>query len=185
MGMPSLNSKNEIFMHEKLSEEGYELRKTGPRGEGIFATRTFVVGEIIMIGYILEVLSSNDSHASQIGENKFIRHGGCIKKVNHSCEPNCGIKINISGAHDVIARKVITSNEELTLDYAMRNYRIEYFPGQCLCGAPNCRGKITGWKDLPKERKKIYAGFIAPYLLELDKKYAQEAARVHENLTTI
>ncbi len=168
-------------MHEKLND-GYELRKTGPRGEGIFSTHTFGIGETIMIGHILERLSRNDSHASQVGENEFIRHGGVIKKINHSCEPNCGIKINASGAHDVIARKVITPDEELTLDYAMRNYRIEYFPGQCLCGATNCRGKITGWKDLPKERKQAYAGFIVPYLLELDKKHARETTQIHASL---
>ncbi|VFN07818.1 MAG: hypothetical protein BECKG1743E_GA0114224_113062 [Candidatus Kentron sp. G] len=71
----------------------------------------------------------------------------------------------------MIARKAITAGEELTTDYAMRNYRIEHFPERCLCGASNCRGRITGWKDLPEKRKQEYAGFFVPYLLELDKKY--------------
>jgi len=153
---------------------GCELRKTANKGEGIFATRDFSPNEIIMVGRILERLNGNDSHAAQIGKNEFVRHSGIIHKINHCCEPNCGIHLNETGAHDVIARKAISAGEELLLDYAMRNYCIEYFPKQCLCGAPNCRGQITGWKNLPEQRKQEYAGFVAPYLLEVDKKSASE-----------
>ncbi|HCA26376.1 MAG TPA: SET domain-containing protein-lysine N-methyltransferase, partial [Betaproteobacteria bacterium] len=92
-------------------------------------------------------------------------------KVNHSCDPNCGIKINNTGAHDFVAIRAVAVNEEITFDYAMRNYDIDYFPKQCLCGSAICRGSITGWKDLPDERKKAYGGFVAPYLLELDAKH--------------
>ena len=52
----------------------------------------------------------------------------------------------------------------------MRNYAIEHFPGGCLCGADNCRGAVTGWKDLPAERKADYEGLVAPYLLEIDRE---------------
>jgi hypothetical protein len=56
----------------------------------------------------------------------------------------------------------------------MRNYGIDYFPKQCMCGSEKCRGIITGWKGLPSEKKKEYEGFVAPYLLELDVKYSSE-----------
>nr|VFK30772.1 MAG: hypothetical protein BECKMB1821I_GA0114274_10186 [Candidatus Kentron sp. MB]VFK75227.1 MAG: hypothetical protein BECKMB1821H_GA0114242_10186 [Candidatus Kentron sp. MB] len=155
--------------------DGYELKTTGNRGEGVFATRDFVPGETIMVGRILKRFAENNSHAAQIGENEFVLHSGIIHKINHSCEPNCGIRVNETGAHDVIVRKPIATGEELTIDYAMRNYRIEFFPERCLCGAPNCRGRITGWKDLPEARKREYQGFVASYLLELDKKYEHQA----------
>ena len=50
----------------------------------------------------------------------------------------------------------------------MRNYSVDYFGEQCRCGSTQCRGKITGWKDLPEQKKQEYQGFIAPYLLEMD-----------------
>ncbi len=53
----------------------------------------------------------------------------------------------------------------------MRNYGVDFFPPKCMCGAKDCRGVITGWKDLPENKKKEYAGFVAPYLLELDAKH--------------
>ncbi len=135
-------------------KDGFELRKSSGKGEGIFATKSFKVGDIVMVGVIKEVLNGNDSHASQIGENEYVLHAGLISKVNHSCDPNCGIRVNETGAHDFVAIRNISINEEITFDYAMRNYGVDYFPKQCMCGSKRCRGRITGWKDLPDEKKK-------------------------------
>lgn len=155
-------------------DTGYKLTETPGRGVGVFATKDFQVGDIVMVGRILEYLDGNNSHAAQIGENTFVRHEGIIHKLNHCCEPNCGISVNETGAHDVIVYKPISAGDELLVDYAMRNYRIEHFPEKCLCRAASCRGQITGWKDLPDSLKREYLGFIAPYLLEMDRKYESQ-----------
>ncbi|VAW83468.1 hypothetical protein MNBD_GAMMA16-310 [hydrothermal vent metagenome] len=147
---------------------GFELRTTPKKGEGIFATKSFKIGEIVMIGAIEKMLNGNHSHASQISKNEYVLHAGLITKVNHSCGPNCGISVNETGAHDYVAIKDISANEEITFDYAMRNYRIDYFPVKCMCGSKICRGNVTGWQDLSNEKKKEYEGLVAPYLLELD-----------------
>ena len=55
-----------------------------------------------MVGVIKEALNGNHSHASQIGENEYVLHAGLITKVNHSCDPNCGIRVNETGAHDFV-----------------------------------------------------------------------------------
>lgn len=150
--------------------KGFELQITPGKGEGVFATRSFQRGETVMIGVIQEILDGNHSHASQIGENQYVLHGGLISKVNHSCDPNCGIHVNETDAHDFVAMREIFPAEEITFDYAMRNYSINHFDCLCQCGGKNCRARITGWKDLPEAIKKKYVGFIAPYLLDLDRK---------------
>ena len=149
---------------------GFEMRSTTAKGEGVFTTRLFKAGETVMVGVIEKRLSKNHSHASQLGEHEYALHAGLISKFNHSCNPNCGIRLNANGGHDFIAMRDIEPNEEATFDYAMRNYSIDYFPGRCTCGEEVCRGEITGWRDLPQERKDQYAGFVAPYLLEMDAK---------------
>lgn len=150
---------------------GYELRESIGKGEGIFATLRFLRGDTVMIGTIKkDNINGNHSHASQMGEFRYALHGGRITKVNHSCNPNCGIKLNVAGAHDFVAMRTIEIGEEITFDYAMRNYTIEYFPYECGCGSEQCRGSITGWKDLPAKFKLKYEGFVAPYLVELDRK---------------
>ncbi len=150
---------------------GYELLDCKDKGQGIFATKQFHSGDIVMVGIIEEDnIDENHSHASQMGEFRYALHGGEITKVNHSCNPNCGISLNKAGAHDFIAMHTIGIGDEVTFDYAMRNYIIEHFPYKCCCGARNCRGSITGWKDLPESFKSKYKGYVAPYLIGIDLK---------------
>ncbi|HOZ78049.1 MAG TPA: SET domain-containing protein-lysine N-methyltransferase, partial [Ferruginibacter sp.] len=57
---------------------------------------------------------------------------------NHSCSPNTAYN-----GLNVIATRNILKDEELTLDYAsFLDENME--PFNCQCGAPNCRGLITG-----------------------------------------
>lgn len=168
--MTNLQTTQEAYRDQS---ERFELIETAEKGEGVYATRSFLGGETVMVGVIEEkVLSGNTVHASQIGENSWVLHGGLVPLVNHSCDPNCGIHVNETGAHDFVAIRDIKAGEEITFDYAMRNYSVEHFPKTCRCGAQICRGEITGWKDLPRERKAAYAGHIAPYLLAHDAKYS-------------
>ncbi len=149
---------------------GYELSVSGDgRGDGVFATCSVRAGETVMVGEIERPLPGNHSHATQVGLTEYVQLGGLGSKVNHSCDPNCGIRVNDAGGPDLVARRNIRAGEELTFDYAMRNYSVEHFPSSCRCGAARCRGRVTGWKDLPEESKAAYRGFVAPYLLELDR----------------
>jgi hypothetical protein len=157
-----------------VRSSGYELRTTKRKGDGVFATRPFQVGETVVVGTIARRLSSNTRNASQVSLNEFVLLGGLGSKVNHSCDPNCGVRVNESGAYDLIALRDFATAEEITFDYAMRNYSVEHFPIRCLCGSQICRGSITGWKDLPLARKEAYRGFVAPYLLELDRKISRK-----------
>lgn len=147
---------------------GLELRTTDIKGDGVFTTGPFTAGDTVLVGRIEKRLAKNHSHASQIGEDEFVLHAGLTSKFNHSCDPNCGIRLNAQGGHDFVAMCAIDANEEVTFDYAMRNYTIEHFPDTCTCGEDACRGAVTGWRELPQTRKDQYEGFVAPYLLKMD-----------------
>ena len=152
--------------------DGIELRTAADKGEGVFATRSFRLGETVMVGRIDGEVDHNHPHASQVSEQRFVLHGGLIPKVNHSCEPNCGVRVNSGGAHDILARQPIAADEEITFDYAMRNYVVEYFPAECRCGSRRCRGRISGWRDLSAQRKADYHGYVARYLIDIDNRRA-------------
>ena len=152
-------------------KDGFELRVAFGKVKGVFATKEFKAGNTVMIGVVENFLDKNDFCASQVDENKYIRHAGLISKVNHSCNPNCGIKVNQNGVLILVAMRNIDASEEITFDYAMRIYSFDYFlMPPCECGSENCRRNITGYKDLPEQRKQDYAGFVVPYLVELDMK---------------
>lgn len=153
---------------------GYELRVgVDERNDGVFATRGFRAGETVMLGVSGRRTASNHSHANQISLEEWVLEDGLGPKVNHSCDPNCGVRpsADVDG-FDFVARRPIAAGEEITFDYAMRNYVIEHFPADCLCASAACRGSIAGWQNLPASRKAAYGELVAPYLLELDRASA-------------
>jgi hypothetical protein len=155
-------------------EEGVMLRRSSDgKGDAVLATRAFAAGETVMVGFLIGALTGNDSHATQIGPDRWARHGGLGPIVNHSCDPNCGVRLNDEQAFDFVARRSIDAGQELTFDYAMRNFTIDHFPAVCLCGARQCRGSVTGWKDLPAARKADYGELVAPYLRAMDADMAR------------
>lgn len=79
--------------------------------------------------------------------------------VNHSCEPNGGMR----GQIELVAMRDISVGEEITFDYAMSDGS-DYDEFTCECGAPNCRGVVRGtdWRNPALWEK--YAGYFSPYL---------------------
>jgi hypothetical protein len=164
-----LPPRNDVDASELDMPVGCEVRSTGTqKGDGVFATISFGSGDLVIPGVVGRPVSANDSHPNQVDLDKWVIEDGLGPMLNHSCDPNCGVHLNDSGAYDFVAVRAIFVDEEITWDYATRNYTISHFPPVCLCGTASCRGTITGWKDLTEDRKAAYAGFVAPYLLELD-----------------
>jgi hypothetical protein len=175
-GRSPLLADRETSSTQAPEEEGVELRRTADgKGDGVLATRPFAAGETVMVGFLVGPLTGNDSHATQVGPDRWALHGGLGPKVNHSCDPNCGVRLNDGQAFDFVARRPISAGQELAFDYAMRNYTVDHFPAVCLCGAPRCRGSVTGWKDLPAARKDDYGELVAPYLRTMDDGIRQAA----------
>ena len=164
-----IRAAREASTNQIPEDEGVELRLMADgKGEGVLATRPFAPGETVMVGFLIGPLMGNNSHATQVGPDRWALHGGLGPKVNHSCDPNCGVRLNDGQAFDFVARRPIGTGQELTFDYAMRNFTIDHFPAMCLCGAARCRGSVTGWKDLPAKRKADYGELVAPYLRTMD-----------------
>lgn len=162
-GRSPVLAQREASRTEVPEEEGVELRRTADgKGDGVLATRPFAAGETVMVGFLVGALTGKGTHATQVGPGRWARHGGMGPKVNHSCDPNCGVRLNDGHAFDFVARRPIGAGQELTFDYAMRNFTIDHFPAVCLCGAARCRGSITGWKDLPASRKPTTASSSRP-----------------------
>jgi uncharacterized protein len=141
-------------------------------GSGMFAKTNIRKGDIVFIkgGYILtrNELFSSEKIGSYlpIDDNYFIgsrskdEEIGIKLFVNHSCEPNCGLRGEIT----FVAMRDVLKDEELTCDYAMiDNDDYEFI---CNCGSASCRKLVTGhdWKIKDIQRK--YSGFFTRYLVD-------------------
>ena len=131
--------------------DGIKVRQSKIDGRGCFATAKFrrghkiaeLVGERVsrleaarrMRGRRRLHICAIDSYWGIDGS----RGGNGSQYINHSCEPNCYIKITY-GHILFIALRDIRPGEEITCDYVESYHPDDY---GCRCGAPRCRGTIN------------------------------------------
>lgn len=144
--------------------------KRNPFGKGVFATRAFEKGERVL-GVVGPLVNERDIYTIQIASDLHVAPRPPAKYLNHSCDPNLGVKMNRSGLPEFYALRPIEAGEHLTFDYAMTEYVLEEMEEgreriRCQCGAPNCRGYLGSYRELPEAVNRRYAGFIADYLIE-------------------
>ena len=150
-----------------------EVRESKIHGRGLFATADIAKDEIVAVkgGHIVdgetlrrEITPRLGPVEIQIGDDLFIAPATREERElsmlysNHSCDANLGMRGEIT----FVAMRDIRAGEELTHDWATTDdddYSVE-----CKCGAPNCRGTLTGTDWQRPELQKRYAGYFSAYL---------------------
>lgn len=150
------------------NKDNVYIKITKNRGKSIFAKKPFKKGDFIFI-IAGPIVGKGTRYTVPIAKGLFIDPvpvDNFGKYLNHSCEPNAGIKQRTI----VIAFKNIKKNEEITIDYAMIIYKygneISKKDLVCKCGSKNCRSKLGSYADIPNKLKKKYKGFVSEYLLK-------------------
>lgn len=143
-------------------------------GLGVYAQRSFQPGEFLFsaTGVVVPVQTM---FSIQIGWDRHLDVYPPARYLNHSCDPNAGVKTNAQGWPDFYARRAIAKDEEIRYDYAMTEYRHYQrarpesdFDLTCHCGAPGCRGRFGYYSEITQSLKDTYRGFISDYLLSGD-----------------
>lgn len=139
------------------------------RGFGLYAVERIEAGELLVRwgGVVLGrsgfsgMRAALQSISLQIDDDRFLvpLHPCAADRVNHSCEPNAGM----NGPFSLVAMRVILPGEEMCYDYAMSDGS-DYDEFECGCGAPRCRGRVTGQDWRQPALWERYAGFFSPYL---------------------
>ncbi len=113
----------------------------------------------------------------QVAFDKHVEPGDFGAFANHSCEPNCQIIVNYDDSTNIATILMLTlvdvsKGDELTFDYATTETEVteELHNIECLCKSTHCRGKITGFRDLPLSEKMRLIGedLTANYLQIVD-----------------
>lgn len=100
--------------------------------------------------------------------------------LNHSCEPNAGIK----GRSTLFALTDIQSGEEITFDYSTTEWTWKHFGKycewemECQCGKQKCRTKIQQFPTLASDIVAYYQklGALPNFLLRLLRKQSNQQA---------
>ena len=144
------------------------LAATAECGFGLFAAKPFARGATVIADEdgdyyegamtLAEALARGHQLSEQlfqVGEDAFLLPNGNLDDlVNHSCNPNTGLRLTRMG-YRMIALTDIAPGDELTYDYSTY---IGETPERlvCACGAANCRGTIGPFRELPAEQRRRY-----------------------------
>jgi SET domain-containing protein len=151
-------------------------QKNCRHGRGVYSRERIEVGDEILKfnGSILGIedlpkpYTAENDYYLQIGETLFIGPSGQIDDyVNHSCEPNSGIKFDVEGIK-LVAIVPIAAGHQITFDYSttMHNFDWEM---NCDCGSNKCRQRVKNFIELPEETQAKYEklGIVPDYILNL------------------
>ena len=147
------------------------LKDVPGKGRGVFAGRDLGAGQFVLqfLGDIRDIDTFDDlTYALQVGPQDFMTaSGGIDDYVNHSCEPNTGVRL-VNNQIILFALKPIKNGDEITFDYSTTQEG-GFWIMTCCCQSPGCRRSIGDFSDLPEEARAYYISnnAVLPYLLDL------------------
>jgi SET domain-containing protein len=150
--------------------------KNCEHGSGVFAKEPIKVGDEILkfkgpvvgINDLPRPYTAENDYYLQIEEKRFMGPSGEIDDyVNHSCEPNSGIKFDIDGIK-LVAIAPIAPGQQITFDYSTTMHNFDY-EMNCRCSSNKCRRRVKNFIALPEETqaKYIKLGIIPDYILNI------------------
>ncbi len=153
--------------------KNFTVKQSGIHGKGMFATKDFKKGDVVFIfkgkvyKRVNKTLEDTFANPDSVGidKNTWIDPEGDFHFINHSCNPNLGIK----GRVTYCALKNIKKGEELTFDYSI-NEADPNWQMKCSCGAENCRKIVKSIEFLPKETYQQYLPFVPTYFSKVYNK---------------
>jgi SET domain-containing protein len=120
-----------------------EIKPSQIEGQGLYALRSFAVGEIVLRWDISHLIANELLDSLSPQERKYVHrfdeHRILIvqppeRYVNHSCNNNTEVR----NFCDVAIREIAVG-EEITSDYGSDGSGSKFV---CRCGAANCRGPV-------------------------------------------
>lgn len=167
------------------------IRTSTINGKGVAAGEDIKKGDVIQYikgeAKFLTIKSKKDSLSNPnwigVGENKWIYPDYPNQYLNHSCNPNSGVKgtitikdsdKSVTGKYVIVALKNIKEGEEITVDYSIIEGD-DMWEMNCSCGEKNCRGIIRSVRYIPEKQFKKYLPNVPTYFKDLYSKEHPES----------
>ena len=138
------------------------------KGRGVFALEKIAHGETVVVGIPVEEVPERTIYSFQMDFNLYVNLDEPAIVINHSCDPNTGVRNNQFGGYDFVALCDIEAGEEITWDYETTEYE-SIAVQHCLFGSRFCRGKTLGFKFQEQMLRDRYGEYIADYLKTTSK----------------
>ena len=148
------------------------LVKNAPgKGQGLFSTKSFDKNQVLFKFEGVKILRENINDFSgqaaanllQIGTNLYLDLTGYSSYfINHSCTPNCFIRV-VANTAFLLSLLPIKEGDELTFDYSSTSTEDHTtWSMKCNCSIFGCRKTISGFNALAEKHKQSYDMNIVP-----------------------
>ncbi len=144
-------------------------------GTGLFATKVFranqtiikITGRVVDYRVLWERGGKFAANCLRFGPETYLDPGDSPGRyVNHSCEPNAGIRKHNNQLFLVAATR-IDSGTEIVIDYSTTIGDDDIWTMRCNCGMSACRKIIRRFGSLPLavQRRYVDAGLVPGFVL--------------------
>ena len=145
-------------------------------GSGLFASRSFRRGEDILTisgrvvdpDLLWERGGRFAANCIRFGPESYLDPGDSLGRyINHSCEPNAGLR-KLNQRLVLFAASRISAGAEILFDYSTTIGDDDIWTMRCNCGAPSCRRVIRRLGSLSAERVERYFrdGLVPKYIAD-------------------
>jgi hypothetical protein len=144
-------------------------------GRGLFATRPIrrgrdimrIDGRIVPADLLWDRGGTFADNCYRFGPETYLDPGDSPGRfVNHSCDPNAGVRKERNRLF-LFAARAIRAREEIVIDYATILGDDDIWTMRCRCGSPMCRGRVKRVGALPHDVLERYRalGLIPRFIL--------------------
>lgn len=127
-----------------------------------------IVGRVVDAGVLWDTGGTFADNCFRFGPETYLDPGdGFGRFLNHSCEPNAGIR-KVNNQLFLFAAQSIATRDEITVDYSTILGDDDIWTMRCNCGQPSCRRRIRRFGSLPVSLKRRYVerGLVPKYIIE-------------------
>ena len=162
---------------------GFQIKLTSKKGHGVFAKKNFKAGSFVcalsgdrltskQIDMRIDAGLETCDDPLQISRRMYIDLDELPRTINHSCNPNCGIKRE----NKLYALRDIKIGEELSYDYSTTVPRYKsWWKMRCHCHSKNCRKIISSYNTIPKEQLQNYLKLrVLPLWVRKFRTYSED-----------
>lgn len=142
------------------------VAETGRMGKGVFAAKDFepeepilyIEGEVVETDTLWECAEDVQDHWFPFDHNRYVFPQAPWTFLNHSCEPNAGIKNN----RLIIAIRSIRKGDQVFIDYAMNSN--DDWTMECHCCSDRCRKIVGNFDLLDDATKELYLDYVCDFI---------------------
>lgn len=126
-----------------------------------------IVGRVVAADILWDRGGAFANNCFRFGPETYLDPGNELGRfLNHSCEPNAGIR-KANNQLFLFAAHSIKCGDEIVIDYSTILGDDDIWMMRCKCGSGSCRRTIKRFGSLPVELRRIYLrqGLVPKYII--------------------